>query len=78
MSQAAGIHRPDSDGLLTLLAGRTTLLAVQEPDIRCSWLLTSDHRKPNGAGTYSSNDLAELFSIGRAVVYGTLQRIGGR
>jgi hypothetical protein len=40
-----GIHRPDRDGLLTLLAGRTASLAVQEADIPCTSLLTSDHRK---------------------------------
>src|SRR5271166_2837700 len=45
--RAAGIHRPDRDGLLTLLAGRTASLAVQEADIPCSSLLTSDHRKRN-------------------------------
>ena len=42
---APGIHGPDRDGLLTLLAGRTASLAVQEADIPCTSLLTSDHRK---------------------------------
>jgi hypothetical protein len=32
----------------TLLAGRTPSLAVQEADIPCTSLLTSDHRKRNG------------------------------
>ena len=30
--RAAGIHRPDSDGLLTLLAGRTASLDRHEPE----------------------------------------------
>jgi hypothetical protein len=48
--RAPGIHRPDRDGLLTLLAGRTASLAVQEADIPCTSLLTSDHRKRNLLG----------------------------
>ena len=35
-------------------------------------------RRMHGTGEYSINDLAELFSIGRATVYRTLQRDGGR
>ena len=35
-------------------------------------------RRMHGTGEYSINDLAELFSIGRAAVYWTLQRNGGR
>ncbi len=35
-------------------------------------------RRMHGTGEYSINDLAELFSIGRATVYGILQRNGGR
>ena len=35
-------------------------------------------RRMHGTGEYSINDLAELFSIGRATVYRTLQRNGGR
>ena len=99
--------------MLTLLAGRIASLAVQEVDIPCSSLLTSDHRKKpmrtrevmavakakgklrdqqpklnpkqqielrlmRGTGEYSINDLAELFTIGRATVYRTLQRNGGQ
>jgi hypothetical protein len=41
---AAAGHRPDRDGLLTRLAGRTASRAVQEADIPCSSLLSSDHR----------------------------------
>ena len=43
------------DGLLTLLAGRTASLAVQEADILCSSLLTSDHRKRNPNRTPGTN-----------------------
>jgi hypothetical protein len=46
-----GIHGPDRDGLLTLLAGRTTSLTVQEADIPCTSLLTSGHRKRTCNGT---------------------------
>ena len=35
-------------------------------------------RRMHGTGEYSINDLAELFSIGRATVYRTLQRNSGR
>ena len=35
-------------------------------------------RRMHGTGEYSINDLAELVSIGRATVYRTLQRNGGR
>jgi DNA invertase Pin-like site-specific DNA recombinase len=35
-------------------------------------------RRMHGTGEYSINDLAEQFSIGRATVYRTLQRNGGR
>ncbi len=35
-------------------------------------------RRMHGTGEYSINDLAELFSIGRATVYRTLRRNGGR
>jgi hypothetical protein len=34
--RAPGSHGPDRDGLLTLLAGRTASLAVQEADIPCA------------------------------------------
>jgi hypothetical protein len=49
-----GIHRPDRDGLLTLLAGRTASLAVQEADIPCTSLLTSDHPKRTGQRAFGS------------------------
>jgi DNA invertase Pin-like site-specific DNA recombinase len=35
-------------------------------------------REMHGTGESSINDLAELFAIGRATVYRTLQRTGGR
>ena len=38
----------------------------------------TEWRRMHGTGEYSSNDLAELFSIGRATVYRTLPRNGGR
>jgi hypothetical protein len=52
--RAPGIHRPDRDGLLTLLAGRTASLAVQELDISCTSLLTSDYRKGTSMGVGAS------------------------
>ncbi len=54
------MHRPDKDGLLTPLAGRTASLATQEADIPCSSLLTRDHRKRNLNGQVFSNILASF------------------
>jgi hypothetical protein len=46
-SRAKSIHRPDRDGLLTLLASRTASLCRSRADIPCTSLLTSEHRKRN-------------------------------
>jgi hypothetical protein len=45
--RAAGIHRPDRDGLLTLLAGRAASLGRHEPEDPVLLAPPGDHRKPN-------------------------------
>jgi hypothetical protein len=66
--RAPGIHRPDRDGSAHPVGRRTASLAVQETDIPCTSLLTSDH-----APTRRSF-LVEVRTVGHG---GILENHGG-
>jgi len=68
LDQALAAVRP-GDTLKGKLRGKQPKLSPKQQ---------TELRRMHGTGEYSINDLAELFSIGRATVYRTLQRNGGR